>query len=86
VAVFVDGCFWHSCPEHGRQPTHNEWYWTPKLLRTIERDRAADSALEAAGWTVIRVWEHTAIESAVEKVHRSLTASITNTRTTVADG
>jgi DNA mismatch endonuclease, patch repair protein len=50
VAVFVDSCFWHSCPEHGRRPTANEWYWEPKLRRTVERDRQADAALEAAGW------------------------------------
>ena len=49
VAVFVDGCFWHACPEHGRNPAVNEWYWAPKLRRTVERDRAADAALVAAG-------------------------------------
>jgi DNA mismatch endonuclease (patch repair protein) len=58
IAVFVDGCFWHVCPEHGREPTTNEWYWTPKLRRNVERDRAVDTALTAAGWTVLRVWEH----------------------------
>lgn len=47
VAVYVDGCFWHVCPLHGRRPTTNEWYWTPKLRRNIERDRAADKALAA---------------------------------------
>src|SRR5262249_25697542 len=49
VAVFVDGCFWHACPEHGRDPAVNQWYWAPKLRRTVERDRAADAALAAAG-------------------------------------
>ncbi|MEV5006891.1 very short patch repair endonuclease [Streptomyces sp. NPDC055692] len=58
VAVFVDGCFWHCCPEHGTQPGVNQAYWQPKLERNIARDRANDSALIAAGWTVIRVWEH----------------------------
>lgn len=58
VAVFVDGCFWHVCPVHGREPTHNEWYWSPKLQRNVERDRLADAALAAAGWKVVRVWEH----------------------------
>jgi len=58
VAVFVDGCFWHVCPVHGRQPTHNEWYWTPKLKRNVERDRQADAALRSAGWRVVRIWEH----------------------------
>lgn len=68
VAVFVDGCFWHVCPEHGREPTSNEWYWTPKLRRNVERDRAADAALEAAGWRVVRLWEHVPLPAAVEAV------------------
>nr|WP_152547042.1 very short patch repair endonuclease [Amycolatopsis orientalis] len=68
VAVFVDGCFWHVCPEHGREPTRNEWYWTPKLRRNIERDRLADAALGEAGWRVVRIWEHEDVQSAVGKV------------------
>lgn len=68
VAIFVDGCFWHVCPEHGRQPTTNEWYWTSKLRRNIERDRAADAALAAAGWTVLRIWEHEPVDEAVTAV------------------
>ncbi|MFE3443721.1 very short patch repair endonuclease [Nocardia sp. NPDC059180] len=68
VAVFVDGCFWHVCPEHGRQPTRNEWYWTPKLRRNVERDRAADAALAEAGWRVVRVWEHVEPSAAVAAV------------------
>ena len=58
VAVFVDGCFWHVCPVHGRQPTTNEWYWTPKLRRNMERDEQVNAALTEAGWTVLRFWEH----------------------------
>lgn len=58
IAVFVDGCFWHSCPEHGRIPGVNESYWSPKLAGNRARDRSNASALEAAGWTVVRVWEH----------------------------
>lgn len=58
IAVFVDGCFWHSCPEHGRQPQVNTGYWSPKLSKNVARDRAADDALKQAGWTVVRVWEH----------------------------
>jgi DNA mismatch endonuclease (patch repair protein) len=72
VAVFVDGCFWHVCPAHGRQPTHNEWYWTPKLRRNVERDRMADAALTAAGWTVLRIWEHVPAEDAVGLVEAAL--------------
>ena len=68
VAVFVDGCFWHACPEHGRDPAVNEWYWAPKLRRTVERDRAADAALAAAGWRVVRIWEHVPLTDAVDAV------------------
>lgn len=70
VAVFVDGCFWHSCPEHGRQPTVNESYWLPKLQRTVERDRRNTAALEAEDWLVIRLWEHEHVDSAKEAVRR----------------
>lgn len=58
VAVFIDGCFWHSCPAHGRAPTSNEWYWSPKLARNRERDREVVARLEDAGWVVRRYWEH----------------------------
>lgn len=58
VAVFVDGCFWHSCPLHGAEPRKNASYWSPKLRRTRERDLADSAALGEAGWSVIRVWEH----------------------------
>lgn len=68
VAVFVDGCFWHACPDHGSQPKNNEWYWSPKLARNVERDRAADAALEQAGWTVVRLWEHVPVTEAVALV------------------
>jgi DNA mismatch endonuclease, patch repair protein len=68
VAVFVDGCFWHACPQHGRNPAVNVNYWTPKLRRNVERDRAADETLAAAGWQVVRVWEHESLEDAVASV------------------
>ncbi|MFI6796075.1 very short patch repair endonuclease [Streptosporangium canum] len=68
VAVFVDGCFWHVCPKHGRQPAVNEWYWTPKLRRNMERDRTVNAALEAAGWHVVRLWEHEPLVSAINTV------------------
>ncbi len=58
VAVFVDGCFWHSCPLHGTVPATNSEYWVPKLARNTERDRGTDQALADAGWLSIRFWEH----------------------------
>lgn len=57
VAVFVDGCFWHGCPRHGRTPTSRQEYWVPKLTRNAQRDRAVTRALRAAGWKVLRIWE-----------------------------
>ena len=68
VAVFVDGCFWHACPEHGSRPKNNDWYWSPKLAKNVERDRAADDALAQAGWTVVRLWEHVPLTDAVGAV------------------
>jgi len=68
VAVFVDGCFWHACPEHGSAPKNNEWYWSPKLAKNVERDRACDAALADAGWTVIRLWEHVPLADAIAEV------------------
>lgn len=72
VAVFVDSCFWHVCPEHGRQPTSNEWYWAPKLSRTVERDRQADQLLRENGWIVVRVWEHERVDDSVDRVVRAV--------------
>lgn len=65
VAIFVDGCFWHGCPLHGRQPKVNDWYWGPKLARNRERDEASNRALLDAGWSVTRVWEHVDVQTAV---------------------
>lgn len=58
VAVFVDGCFWHGCPIHCLQPKQNAEFWTAKLKANQCRDTAQSSALKAAGWTVVRLWEH----------------------------
>lgn len=68
VAVFVDGCFWHSCPAHGRPPVANSRYWTWKLTRNLRRDREVDILLTAAGWRVVRVWEHEVPQSAALRV------------------
>jgi DNA mismatch endonuclease, patch repair protein len=76
VAVFVDGCFWHACPEHGSKPANNVWYWEPKLRRNVERDRAADAALDAAGWSVVRIWEHETLDAAVTAVLAALATAV----------
>ena len=72
VAVFVDGCFWHSCPIHGRMPKANPQYWQPKLQANVARDRRVDAGLQLAGWTVVRIWEHDGIADAADRVEEAL--------------
>lgn len=68
LAVFIDGCFWHACPEHFRMPRSNPGYWQPKIAANVARDLRTTAALEADGWTVLRVWEHVEAEDAVATV------------------
>ena len=72
VAVFLDGCYWHMCPEHCRIPNSNRDYWVAKLLKNVQRDARADAALTAEGWRVVRIWEHEEPEVASENVRRVL--------------
>ncbi len=72
VVVFVDGCFWHVCPEHGTWPRANQGYWGAKLRRNIERDRLVDVALAESGWRVIRVWEHVLVHDAAAAIRAQL--------------
>jgi len=72
VAVFVDGGFWHGCPEHYRKPAINKDYWEPKLLKNMARDGIADAALIAEGWTVIRAWEHEDPEAVADLVEAAV--------------
>jgi DNA mismatch endonuclease (patch repair protein) len=58
VALFVDGCWWHRCPDHGSTPRSNTDYWLPKLARNVERDQLVSTTLADHGWTVVRIWEH----------------------------
>lgn len=58
VAVFVDGCFWHRCPDHGLRPRSNSRYWEQKLDSNVKRDRAVTADLRGGGWIVVRLWEH----------------------------
>ena len=58
VVVFIDGCFWHDCPIHGTKPKANADFWADKLAANVARDRDTDKRLEAAGWLVVRAWEH----------------------------
>jgi DNA mismatch endonuclease (patch repair protein) len=58
LAVFVDGCFWHGCPRHGTKPKQNASFWARKLAANKARDRLVTRRLRAAGWRVVRLWEH----------------------------
>jgi len=73
LAIFVDGCFWHGCPEHGRVPSRNGDWWRWKLRRNMERDAETTALLQANGWTVVRVWEHEDVAVAVGRVVQALT-------------
>ncbi len=68
VAVFVDGCFWHGCPIHATAPKSNAAWWEEKLAANVRRDRDTEARLEAAGWHVVRVWEHEDPEEAAERI------------------
>jgi DNA mismatch endonuclease, patch repair protein len=68
VAVFVDGCFWHGCPDHPRPPKSNAAWWEAKLARNRERDTETSARLIAEGWEVLRVWEHEDSEQAVQRI------------------
>jgi DNA mismatch endonuclease Vsr len=72
VAVFVDGCFWHGCPEHYRPSTKNIAFWEEKLVTNRLRDAQTNEALAAAGWTVIRVWEHESILGAADRIEAAV--------------
>lgn len=58
IAVYIDGCFWHGCPEHYTPPKSNTEYWQPKIVRNRARDAETDESLRSLGWTVLRYWEH----------------------------
>ena len=68
VAVFSDGCFWHGCPDHCSWPKANAEWWKAKIERTVRRDHDTDEQLTAAGWHVVRVWEHEDPAAAAERV------------------
>jgi len=72
VVVFVDGCFWHRCPQHATSPRHNGEWWRAKLDANAARDRATDRRLGDAGWRVVRIWEHEDPEAPVAAVTAAL--------------
>ena len=68
LAIFVDGCFWHACPDHGVLPKNNREWWQQKLDRNRERDREKDALLASAGWHTLHFWEHDDTEEIVTAV------------------
>lgn len=75
IAVFVDGCFWHSCPLHATTPAANREWWVAKLERNERRDRDTDAHLSGLGWTVLRFWEHEDATAAVDVIERAVRGS-----------
>lgn len=76
LAVFIDGCFWHMCPDHGTMPKNNAEWWLAKLQRNVERDREKDRKLSELGWQSLHFWEHEdpgAVASIIEAKWRLLT-------------
>lgn len=72
VAVFVDGCFWHGCPEHYIPPKTNAAWWAEKIAANADRDRQTEGQLRSQGWTVVRLWEHVAPEDMVRIIEIAL--------------
>ncbi|BCN41999.1 very short patch repair endonuclease [Prescottella equi] len=75
VAVYVDGCFWHSCPQHATSPKNNAQWWADKLAANVVRDRDTDTRLADAGWMVVRIWEHEDPTEAADRVQAALRAA-----------
>lgn len=71
LAIFVDGCFWHACPEHGVLPKNNREWWRQKLESNVTRDRRKDQELAELGWTSLHIWEHTPPEQAADLVQQT---------------
>ena len=77
VAVFLDGCYWHACPEHGHVPKTNSEFWAAKFRRNVARDREVNRALRSAGWKVVRIWEHVPISEEAASLRELLAHSQT---------
>lgn len=75
VAVFIDGCYWHGCPEHGTAARSNAGYWSTKIARNKDRDAETDRLLDDAGWTVVRAWEHESADAVLSRIRSALNES-----------
>jgi DNA mismatch endonuclease, patch repair protein len=86
VAVFVDGCFWHSCPEHATFPAANKDWWAEKLAGNTARDAATTAHLESLGWRVIRVWEHESMAEVAARVRAAVQTTDNGSARPTSDG
>jgi DNA mismatch endonuclease, patch repair protein len=75
VAVFLDGCFWHGCPQHATQPKANAKWWRAKLDGNMARDAETTTHLRDLGWTVLRFWEHEDPADASKAIHTAVLAA-----------
>ncbi|MEU4051451.1 very short patch repair endonuclease [Streptomyces olivaceus] len=76
VAIFLDGCFWHGCPQHATQPKSNAEWWRTKLDKNMSRDAETTEHLRDEGWTVLRFWEHEAPEDVAKQVAGALASCL----------
>lgn len=74
VAVSLDGCIWHGCPEHGMRPRANAAYWRAKIASNVARDQRTDRAFADAGWRMVRVWEHESAQLAAGRIEQIVTS------------
>lgn len=72
LAIFVDGCFWHGCPQHGTSSKSNADFWRDKIETNQKRDLDTNQRLTQAGWRVLRVWEHEDAEDAADRIMEAL--------------
>lgn len=86
VAVFLDGCFWHGCPDHFRLPRTNADYWLRRIGANVRRVPAVADALARSGWTAIRVWEHEDPTEAASRVANAVEVSLLRVRKTAVCG
>jgi DNA mismatch endonuclease, patch repair protein len=80
VAVFIDGCYWHGCPDHYIPPATNPGYWSNKVSTNRNRDAHTNQTLRERGWTVLRFWEHETPETVAESIERNVRAPRNYTR------
>lgn len=77
VAVFLDGCFWHGCPQHATHPKANAEWWREKLDKNMSRDIETTGHLTSEGWTVLRFWEHESVEDVAHRIASAVEAKRT---------